>query len=769
MKIREILFCSLVILFSNQLWSDDIQVQDQDQILIQTISAKIQSKIYGAKGLNKMIVKLEVLKNSKLQCIQYRTNSIDNIDKIFQLKSKDTNSLNYQTLFNDLKNKKQTLIERKLDCEITLLRVDSLINELQKEIQNLNLNIWVQRSIWTILLDPNVFSQGIRFLPFTEQWNLNELTHVEHYSLLFTTLAGMILGYGLRVLCIKYIHQSKKIPILYRFLYLTKNFILYFTPLCAFSIFISYKTEGLKTTYTILWFVKLIIVYSLLKYLVELYLFCVINIKNKLWKLEIRKLFLIILGVLLASSIINWFFKKFLILTVTSAFFIKIYIFTSSIFLFFMWCYLIQCIPQMQLVTQELKMIITRIRHYLYFIVGLFYITRTTIAWVYGLDEISLGLTTSVLMVAMVVLLAKILFIYLGYIEESIQNGTFFIKNIRLHKLLGINPKLKVREITVFKHLFIMLTTLCFFIPILINRVELPEQFSSAYLSFINNTIQIGAFAFSLIHLIEAGMSYCAITILGKILITKYYRESISFNDVHKKSILLMALTFFNQFIAIFFSLGIAGVNLEKLSLVLGGLSIGIGIGLNTYISNMICGLIILIKNPIRIDDYIMMMIPKISVPIEGRVQSIDLLYTQILTNEENLIYLSNTSVINSAITNYTIMNKSSSCFISLKFNSDIVLVKAKELCTNILLNSNNIIHNGILAPNINDNILYHKDQAPENILDISFTVKEISEKKGVIRKIYRSIKKTLKQNNIQIIKKQEHEIINYKDDILDD
>ena len=127
--------------------------------------------------------------------------------------------------------------------------------------------------------------------------------------------------------------------------------------------------------------------------------------------------------------------------------------------------------------------------------------------------------------------------------------------------------------------------------------INLPEQFVSYYMNFINHSIKIGPFVFSITHLIEACINYCAIIILGKFLITKYYRHSTTFGDVHKKNILLMTLTFFSQFIAIICALGIAGVNLEELSLILGGLSIGIGIGLNTYIADMICGLIILIKN----------------------------------------------------------------------------------------------------------------------------------------------------------------------------
>jgi len=765
MKIREIIFCSLMILFSNQIWADDIQ----EQVQIQTISAQLQSKLYGPTGLKKMIAKLEVLKNSKVQCIQYRNNAIDNIDKIIQSTGKDINSPSYQTLLKDLQDKKKALIERKLNCEVTLLKVDGLIHDIQKEINNLKLDIRIHQSIWTLLSDPNVFSQGIHFVPFTDQWNLNELTSIDHYSLLFITLAGIILGYELRLLCIKYINQSKTMSIQSRFLNLTKSFILYFTPLSFFTMFIYYKTQDLKTTNTILYFFKLVMVFSVLKYLSEVYFFCILNIKYKLWKQEIQTLFLIIFWFMVANSITNWVCKKFLILTVTSAFFIKIYILATSILLMVTWCYLIHCLTHMKYISKELKIKITQVRYYLYFIVGLFYIMRTTLSWVYGLDEISLGLTREVLMVVMIVIFARILFRYLSYIDEGLQNDTILIRKIRLHKLLGINPKVKVKEITFFKHLFMMLAILVFFIPLSMDCFAFPEQLFSYYISIINNSIIIGPFAFSIVHLIEAGMIYCVLIILGKFLISKYTRHSAALDDAHKKNILLMTLTFSNQFLAIIFSLGVAGINFKELGLILGGLSIGIGIGLNTLISNIVSGLLILIKKPIRINDYISLLIPRIHVPIQGRVQKIDLLYTQILTNEENMIYLSNTLIITSAITNYTMINKSSCCFISLKFISEKVLPKAKDLCMVILLKHAKIVHNGVLAPNINDNILHHKDKPQENILDISFTVKDSVEKQDVENEINRSIEEILEQNNIQLINLQGQQITNLRDDELND
>ena len=126
--------------------------------------------------------------------------------------------------------------------------------------------------------------------------------------------------------------------------------------------------------------------------------------------------------------------------------------------------------------------------------------------------------------------------------------------------------------------------------------------------------------------------------------------------------------------LGILISLNIIGVSLTNLAIALGGMSIGIGIGLQNVASNLIARLIIFFEKPIKAGDLVELR----EQHLFGRVVRIDLCSTVIVSLDEKTIIIPNSQLTTDSIHNLTYENNLFQLCITIAVpsNSDVGVIK---------------------------------------------------------------------------------------------
>jgi len=177
-----------------------------------------------------------------------------------------------------------------------------------------------------------------------------------------------------------------------------------------------------------------------------------------------------------------------------------------------------------------------------------------------------------------------------------------------------------------------------------------------------------------------------------------------------------------------------SGIPLDKVTIVIGALGIGIGLGLQNIVNNLISGVILAIERPIQVGDIIEV------TATTGKVKEIGIRSTKIVTPDGAEVLIPNGDMLSQKLINWTLSNSHLRVELNIKLTETASIDKTKQIIMNILDANEDVMKAPpvqILLSNIN------QAGADVQILFWAFDInKWVQLKSDVLQKIYEECSK---------------------------
>ena len=198
-------------------------------------------------------------------------------------------------------------------------------------------------------------------------------------------------------------------------------------------------------------------------------------------------------------------------------------------------------------------------------------------------------------------------------------------------------------------------------------EVDLPGLLSGV--RRVVSGFRIGSITISFTGIVAGLIVFVAVIVAGRVLQSWLRNRFLPTTriDPGLKNSILTGVSYAAIILAVLFSASYAGLDLAKIAIVAGALSVGIGFGLQSIVNNFVSGLILLAERPIRAGDWIAVG------GEQGTVKRISVRATEIETFDRASVIVPNSNLISGVVKNMYLRDNSGriEVTIGVGYNSD--------------------------------------------------------------------------------------------------
>jgi potassium efflux system protein len=244
-----------------------------------------------------------------------------------------------------------------------------------------------------------------------------------------------------------------------------------------------------------------------------------------------------------------------------------------------------------------------------------------------------------------------------------------------------------------FKKILSVVTVILWLLVFLINLSIAGGVFALLHTILVKPR-SFGSVTFTLSNVLFFGVIVYLANMLQKHVGVLFGESSITFDEKteHKGSKLAL-IRLIIIVIGVLLAVTASGVPLDKLTVVLGALSVGIGLGMQNIVNNFVSGIILIFEKPFRIGDYVELADKK------GKVQDIGIRSSKMLTPQGSEVIIPNGDLLSGRLVNWTLSNDYLKTEVIFKVPVDTDLAAIYKIIEEEISQTDNIVKN--LPPEI--------------------------------------------------------------------
>ena len=245
--------------------------------------------------------------------------------------------------------------------------------------------------------------------------------------------------------------------------------------------------------------------------------------------------------------------------------------------------------------------------------------------------------------------------------------------NLKLQRIIRLTPK------------FLLLVFVFEWLILIFRNFFIYDYITGGVIGFLQKDISVGDFTFTF----EKILIFISIILISMLIsrAISFTVESSSAGDRKSRLsnwMLLIKILVISS--GVLLALAATGIPIDRLTIIIGSLGVGIGLGLQSVVNNLVSGVLLAFEKPFQIGD-------QIEVGDKtGRIKEIGIRSTKLSTPDGADIIIPNGDLLSKYVTNWTLTNSLKRTELVLSFDNEDQNNKIKDILENILHNKKDIV-----------------------------------------------------------------------------
>lgn len=252
------------------------------------------------------------------------------------------------------------------------------------------------------------------------------------------------------------------------------------------------------------------------------------------------------------------------------------------------------------------------------------------------------------------------------------------------------NIKNKISRFETRSHVALRIVVIIGWLILLVRNFHIYDNIIEMLSQFLESERTIGEFTFTFEKVLIFFFIIFLSTVISKII--AFFADLTDSTTIQKSGqksglsnwMLLIRIGVLT--IGVLIAFAATGIPIDRITIIIGSLGIGIGLGLQAIVNNLVSGIILAFEKPFRLGD-------KIEVNDNtGRIKEIGIRSSKIFTSDGAVVIIPNGDMLSKVVTNWTLKDPNVRTELKLNFKFGTRLNEVKEILQNIL-DTNQDIH----------------------------------------------------------------------------